>query len=213
MNWFPVAALVCLGLALLVFGRKLGLSDESVNGLVASLIGAAAILTGVLFDRLQRRRDELRACDERHKKLKTLITSELVNLSAGMIDAKRFVDAAVCAAELGHPGSRCDLIGHLPRPMPFTNDLGVELLALNKREIDILATLRVNLVTTEHNMREDAESKLAFNLLAANRIQSMVKHDIKILAEALGEFAPERKFELDGKEPEHATVILARLSE
>lgn len=212
MRWLPVAALVAVGLGLFAFGRHHGLSDEVVGGLVGSLIGAAAILSGVLFDRRQRRLDESQASEERHKKLKALITAELVNLAAGMIDAKRFMDAAVRAAELGHPGPRGDLSSYMPRPMPFTNNLGVELLVLSQREIDVLVTLRVNLITTETSIKEEAESKQAFNLLAAKRIQSGLRHDMSILAEAFREYAPERKFALDDKEAEQASVVLSRLS-
>jgi hypothetical protein len=167
----------------------------------------------VLFDRHQRRRDELHANEERRQKLKALIAAELVNLAAGMIDAKRFIDIAVRAAELSHPGSRGDLSKHLPRPTPFTNNLGVELLSLTKREIDVLTTLRVNLVTTETSITEAAQSKQALDLLTGKKIQSGLQHDLKILAEVFGEFAPERKLVLGDKEPELASVILARLAQ
>jgi hypothetical protein len=147
MSWVPVSALIVVALALLLLGRDHGLPDEVIGGLVGSLIGAAAILSGVLFDRHQRRQDEKRADEERRNKLKALITAELVNLAAGLIEAKRFADFAADAAERGHPeASPRALSGHLPRQMTFTNSLGVALLALSQREIDVLATLRANLV-------------------------------------------------------------------
>jgi hypothetical protein len=213
IGWLPVLILVVSAIALFILGRHHGSSDEVIGGLVGSLIGAAAILSGVLFDRQQRRADEVASRAERHKKLKALIAAELVNVTAGLIDAKRFVDSAIRASRLGHPPDRSDIVRHLPRPMPFTNNLGVELLVLSQREIDVLATLRNNLMATEVSMNEQSESKQAFTFLPAKSIQSGLHHDMRILAEAFGAFAPDRKLSFDEKEPELASALLVRLSQ
>ncbi len=211
-GWLPVVILVIASVLLLALGRHRGLSDDAVGGLVGSLIGAAAILSGVLFDRRQRRADELEEREERHRKLKTIIAAELVNVASGLISAKRFVDAAVHQATFTDPGSKVDLSGQLPRPMPITNNLGVELLILTPREIDVLTTLRSNLTITEASMREETESKQAFGLLASKKIQGGIQHDMGILAEGFAEIAPDRKLALEGRAPELASACLARMS-
>ena len=211
VTWLPVFLLVAAAILLFSFGRHHGLSDEVIGGLVGSLFGAAAILSGVLFDRQQKHADELELKDERRKKLKALVASELVNVACGLIEAKHFADSAVDAANRGHPGASVDLCRYLPRPMPFTNNLGVELLVLSQREIDVLVTLRTNLAMTEASMKKEAESNQVFTWLASKRIQGGISHDMGILAEAFYEFAPERKLALDGKEPELAAALLCRL--
>jgi hypothetical protein len=130
IGWLPVAVLVLAAVLLLALGRHHGLSDETVGGLVGSFIGAAAILSGVLFDRGQRRIDDLESTEERRQKLKALIASELVNVATGMIGAESFVDSALYETSKGPSVPAADFLRHLPRPMLFTDSLGTALLAL-----------------------------------------------------------------------------------
>jgi len=210
--WLPVLVLVAAAALLFGFGRHHGLSDEVIGGLVGSLTGAAAILSGVLFDRQQRRADELEATEARRHKIKALIAAELVNVASGLIGAKDFMDSAAQATRSGSSAPTGDLLRHLPRPMPFTANLGVELLVLSQREIDVLATLRANLTISEASMRDEIDNRQEFGWLVCKRICNGIRHDIGVLAEAFSEFAPTRKLALGGKEPELASALLTRLS-
>lgn len=146
------------------------------------------------------------------KKLKALITAELVSVTAALIDANRFVEAAVRAAELGQTVPSVDLSYYVTRPMPFTTNLGVELLVLSQSEIDALTTLRASLSMTEASMMKEAETKQALTSVASKAIQNGIRQDMRVLAGVFDEFAPERKFAPDGGAPELASVLLRRLS-
>jgi hypothetical protein len=96
--------------------------------------------------------------------------------------------------------------------MPFTDNLGSELLILEQSAIDVLTTLRSNLATTRMIMDEVSLGKRSFGYLAATQLEGSIRHVLKILSEAFEHFAPERKLALMGKDPELATTILRRLS-
>ena len=63
------------------------------------------------------------------------------------------MDAAIGQAQAGGglPPQQ-DLTRESPRPMPFTDSLGAELLLLAQRDIDVLATLRANLAMTKSSI-------------------------------------------------------------
>jgi hypothetical protein len=212
IGWLPVAILAVAAALLFVVGRHHGLSDEVVGGLGGSLIGAAAILSGVLFDRQQRRADDLLSKAEDRRKLKAIIAAELVNVAAGLIGAKNFLDSAVHETSTGRSVPSADLFRHLPRPMPFTDNLGVELLLLSQREVDVLATLCSNLAISKMSIGREIERGETVGWLACKKIQGGVRHDMAILAEAFTELAPERKLTLGGNGPELASTLLARMS-
>jgi hypothetical protein len=100
----------------------------------------------------------------------------------------------------------------MPRPTALVDNLGAELLVLTQNEIDTLTTLKANLTLTGATMADMTQGKRAFGIMAARHLLNAVKHDMSILAQAFDEFAPSRKLQLPGKEPELAATILRRLS-
>jgi len=105
-----------------------------------------------------------------------------------------------------------DLTLYAPRLMPFTDNLGAELLILEQREIDVLTTLRSNLATTRMIMDGVSSGRRSFGLLTATQIAGSIRHALQVLSEAFEHFAPDRKFSLMGNDPELATTILRRQS-
>lgn len=211
-RWLPVVVLVVASVVVFRFGKCYGMSDGLVGGLMSSLIGAAAILSGVLFDRQERQADDSKSKEESHQKLKLLITAEMVNVAAGLMGAQRFVDAAISVTASAPSVPSADFLRHLSRPMPFTENLGIELLTLSKRELDVLTTLRSNLMTADASLLRDVERSGTFGYINSMRIQADVRHNMGLLAEAFIEFAPERKLAVEGNEPELASTLLRRLS-
>jgi len=92
-----------------------------------------------------------------------MIAAELVNLTAGLIGAKHLMDAAIATAQAGGvlPGTY-DFAGDTPRPTPFTDALGAELLILDVTDLDALMTLRGNLAITKMEMDEISSGKRQF---------------------------------------------------
>jgi hypothetical protein len=177
-------------------------------------LGGAALLLGNWINRWNERSKACKDLEERVSKLKAMIVAELVNVAFGLIDAKEMMDAAVRTAQAGGglPNNE-DLTRYAPRLMPFTDNLGSELLILEQRGIDVLATLRSNLATTRMSMDEVSSGRRSFGLLTALQLDGSIRHDMKILSEAFENFAPERKLGFMEKDPQHATTILRRLSQ
>ncbi len=188
-------------------------SNEAIATLVGALFGGAALLLGNWISRLNERQKSYKDLEERVSKLKAMIAAELVNVACGLIDAKEMMDASLSTAKVrGSLPKNADLTRYAPRLMPFTDNLGSELLILAQREIDVLTTLRSNLATTRMIMDEVSSGRRAFGLLTVTQLEGSIRHDMKILSEAFENFAPERKFSLMGKDPEFAITILRRLS-
>jgi hypothetical protein len=188
-------------------------SAEAIATLVGALFGGAALLLGNWINRWNERRKACKEMEERVSKLKAMIAAELVPVAWGLIGAKEMMDAAVRTAKAGGslPNNE-DLTRYAPRPMPFTDNLGSELLILDQRGIDVLTTLRSNLAITRMSMDEVSSERRSFGLLTAMQLEGVIRHDMKILSEAFEHFAPERKFALGEKDPEFATTILRRLA-
>jgi hypothetical protein len=186
-------------------------SAEAIATLVGALFGGAALLLGNWIKRWNERRKACKDLEERVSKLTAMIAAELVNVACGLIDAKEMMDAAVTTAKAGGslPNNE-DLTLYAPRLMPFTDNLGSELLILEQRGIDVLATLRSNLAITRISMDK---ARRSFGLLKAMQLGNVIRQDMKILSEAFEHFAPEHKFALGEKDPEFATAILRRLSQ
>ncbi len=71
--WLPVLLLAVGAVALIVWiAMHGGLSEASLGALLGALIGAAAILGGVLLDRGQGRMEAARAAKQRREKLRKL---------------------------------------------------------------------------------------------------------------------------------------------
>lgn len=189
-------------------------SAEAIATLVGALFGGAALLLGNWINRWNERSKACKDLEKRVSKLKAMIAAELVNVACGLIDAKEMMEAAVRTAQAGGglPNNE-DLTRYAPRLMPFTDNLGSKLLILEQREIDVLTTLRSNLATTRMIMDEVSSGRRSFGLLTATQLDGSIRHDMKILSEAFEHFAPERKLALMGKDPQHATTILRRLSQ
>ncbi|MEM5405126.1 hypothetical protein [Paraburkholderia unamae] len=189
------------------------LDVDAVATLSGALFGGAAILLGNWTNRYGER---IRAAEERQERgdvLKKLIAAELVNVAAGLFDANEIVDSAVQTREAGgHVPDRFDMTSYLPREMPFTDNLGVELLVFEHPVIDALATLRGNLVLTRRAMQAVTEGRAAFGLIQAKSLSASIKHDMAILAEAFNNVAPNRKVQLGDGPAELAVDILNRLS-
>ena len=208
--WVPVLLLAGGAVAIIVWtALRGGPSEGSLGALLGALIGAAAILGGVLIDRGQGRAEAARAAAERREKLKSLITAELVSVAGGLFEAADFVGTVVRSPRTNV--SSGDLADYVNRPMPFTTDLGAELLALSPREIDLISMLRSGLSETETLMLKEKNPTAPVSLAALQAILSGIRRDMRLLADAFEAFAPERTLMLDGGTPERAGAFLRRL--
>lgn len=209
-RWLPVFLLAAGAVALIgwiaVHG---GLSEGSLGALLGALVGAAAILGGVLIDRGQGRGEAARAAAERRDKMKSLITAELVSVAGGLFEAADFVGTVVRSPRTNV--SSGDLADYVNRPMPFTTALGAELLALSPREIDQISMLRSGLSQTETLMLKEKNPTAPVSPAALQAILSGIRRDMRLLADAFEAFAPERTLTLDGETPERASTLLRRL--
>jgi hypothetical protein len=198
--------LVASGVSTLVY-----VVNPAAMGLGGSLIGAGIGLVGHWFNRLYQRlaKDKKDAAEIR--KIKALVTAELVNVSFGLIGAERtlagLVKAIYAGASVGN-----EVFGLSPRPTPRSSGMSSELLLLTEREIDVLATLESNLALTRLAVDEAANGLSTMSSLTAQRILGHVRGDMELLRQAFECFAPERKFQLEDGKPELATEILGRIS-
>lgn len=205
--------LVCLFLLAASWGTLKYVQGESGAALAGALIGAFAVLVGNWINRRNelRRRNEHRA--EQVKNIKTLIAAELVNVAFGLIGAERTLSGYVSSFQAGAASqARCDLTYLSPRLMPRTTNLSGELLLLEVRDIDVLATLESNMAITRRNMDEVTQGERLFSLLSAQQLLGMVHNNMDLLAQAFECFAPARKFQLEDGKLELATEKLRRLS-
>lgn len=149
----------------------------------------------------------------RRTQLKTLIAAEMVNVAAGLIDAKSLVDAALTTLNAGgHVPDQTNLSSYLPRPMPFSDSLGAELLTLESPATDALATLRSNLAITRMTMESISLGRERFGLLTIIALANGLGHDMAVLADAFEHIAPTRQLAFLGQQAELATAILRRMS-
>lgn len=197
---------VAIGLVLAVC-RPWELDQAAAATLAGALFGGAAVVLGNGLNRWgdwRKRKDRVRS-------LKTLIAAELVDVACGLLPAKEVMDAAITSAQAGADITTPPIWSLCwPHPMPFTWGLGMELLALDQPAIDALATLRSNLATTRSLMNQCAGAP--FGPLKATSLSTSLGQSMKVLSEAFMHIAPDRKFQLPGKQPELATSILDRAS-
>lgn len=155
-----ICALLVIAAGLLLYGYDMRSTEgAAIATLVGAMFGGAAVLLGNWINRWNDRQVARKAQEAQVTKLKALIASELVNVAAGYLGARDTMAAAVTQTALlkeqgGSPPRREDLSRDTPRPMPFTDRLGAELLFLEQREIDVLSTLRANLALTRMSMEE-----------------------------------------------------------
>lgn len=208
--WLLVLLLAAGAVALIAWiGLHGGLSEGSVGALLGALIGAAAILGGVLIDRGQGRAEAARAAAERREKLKSLITAELVSVAGGLFEAADFVGTVIRSphARVSSEG----LVDYVTRPVPFTSGLGAELLALSPQEIDLISMLRSGLSQTETLMLKEKNPSATVPMPLLYAIATGIHRDMRLLADVFEAFAPERTLVLDGGMPEPASTLLHRL--
>jgi hypothetical protein len=182
---------------------------EAGAALAGAFIGAFAVLVGNWINRRNelRRREEQRV--EQIAKTKSLVTAELVNVATGMIGAEDTLSGFVRAFLTGAATHERYDLGYLsPRLMPRTTALSNELLLLDTRTIDVLATLESNMAISKRTMDEVTRGERPFSLLSAQQIVGMVRHDMGILAQAFDQFAPTRQLQLPGQQPQLAGTIL-----
>ncbi|HTR24385.1 MAG TPA: hypothetical protein VMI10_10400 [Terriglobales bacterium] len=213
-----VVVLVAFGFWLLTgHSEILGLNPKpdaaAVATLVGALFGGAAILLGNWINRYNERKRAASDLRQRRTKLKALIAAELVDVFAGLIGTKELLDAALSTLNAGgHVDDQLDMTWIMPRNMPFTERLGVELLTLEQPAIDALVTLRSNLAITRKDMVAVTEGRERFGLLRITALSRGVAHGMAVLAKAFELIAPDRKLALQGQPPELAIAILNRMA-
>ena len=196
----------------LMYWQNNRLDAAAVSTLAGALFGGAAVLLGNWINRANEWRRAAEELDERRAKLKMLIAAELVNVAAGYLSTKRLIDSAL-ESLYSTGGSLPDhaiLTQYLPRDMPLTNGLGIELLTLEKTAIDALVTFQSNLTITRMRMEEAASGEVHLGLLRLGGIAAGLAHDMGILAECFDHIAPTRKLKLTDKPAELASILLRR---
>jgi hypothetical protein len=183
----------------------LGLTDGVAGSRVGAISGSAAIFIGSSLDKLSACWDSRKALEDRAQGIAKLVTSELGNVAAGLMGSHTFLRQCV-AAHSG--GVSAELRTYLPRSMPLTTGLGAELLNLNAKQIDVLATLFGNMKITHDNFCNLIDLGKSFTLLDVMKLKEAVAADMLILAEAFDHFAPTRKFLLPDKEPQLVAALL-----
>jgi hypothetical protein len=204
--------LLTAGASWLMYWQNNRLDAAAVSTLTGALFGGAAVLLGNWINRANEWRRAAEELDERRAKLKMLIAAELVNVAAGYLSTKRLIDSAL-ESLYSTGGSLPDhaiLTQYIPRVMPLTNGLGIELLTLEKTAIDALVTFQSNLTITRMRMEEAASGEVHLRLLRLGGIAAGLAHDMGILAECFDHIAPTRKLKLTDKPAELANVLLRR---
>ena len=189
-------------------GKAFGFDLPVIGAFTGALVGGAATMLGGLFARLQTTGEK----KSRIKKIKALITAELLNAAVGYIGMQEMLKVALGAFKAGYSVPyRLDLSNEMPRSLPFTSALGTELLRLSGRQIEILSTLEANTAITRKEMGDISAGKRPLELQSGTSLSNGVAHDMEILAEALETIAPSRKLSLSGR-TEIASVILRELA-
>jgi hypothetical protein len=208
--WAAIVGLTALALLVVGIGSAIRLGGDVIGAFAGALISGAGVLLGVTLDRAARRADEQAAIASRIKNVKALITAELVNVTAGLIGAHRFMAGSIRSIEHGASAAVVDLSFYAPRGMPVTATLGSDLLVLSEREIDVLTTLSSSLQLTRDAIAQTGTLACPFGLIQATSLKDGMAHDIGLLAQAFEEFSPDRKLEMPGCSPELASELLRR---
>lgn len=195
-----------------LFVKPVGGNVEASAGLSGALFGSAAVLIGNAINGYYQQSATIEKEAAQVEKIKTLIAAELINIVCGLIDAKRIIDAAIATIDAGGSVSdKLDMARYLPRPMPFTDSLGVEILLLDKKAVDAIATLRSNLEITRKEMNEITAGS-SFRLKVRSLSDSLA-FDSGVLAELLTYIAPNRKLKMESNDERLVVDILREISE
>src|SRR5437588_11132343 len=101
-------------------GQGLKVDPPVIGAFTGALVGAAATMLGGLLARLGARADTASSNEKRRAGIKTLISAELANVSAGYMRLHQRLQAARNALEVGGPVLELqDFSNEMPRPMPL----------------------------------------------------------------------------------------------
>jgi hypothetical protein len=189
-----------------------GFDPAASAALAGALFGGAALLLGNWINRYNESDAAETELEQRRTKLQTLLAAELVNVAASLIDAKRFVDAALATLSAGGSVDQHEDMTWVMPPRPWSDHLDLELLILQRPAIDALVTLRSNLSKTSRAMEAITEGRDSFGWLRAAALSAGLAHDMTVLRKTFEHIAPDRKFVLDGRPPELVTSILQRMA-
>jgi hypothetical protein len=203
-----IEPLVILALAGIGIGfiacQPFGLDATSAASLAGALFGAAAVMLGNLLNRCS----ELKERKKRIKKIKTMITAELVNVTCSVIQAKEIIDKGMpTSTDSSFNLHGLDMRQYQPRPMPFTDDLGINLVELDNRTIDALVTLRSNLLITQEMMISIGNHA---SLSDAQLVSQLLKQNCNDLIKIFQCIAPDHTLTFSGQQPESVIEILKR---
>jgi hypothetical protein len=182
--------------------------SQVVGSLAGAMFAAAAAIASVLMrDQLDEKKRAISKREEsqrrareyqnRLEKIKTLITAELTAVAAALLQVKR----------RGHVFADRDE----PPAMPSTDNLGSELLALEKQQIDALATSRLQLQQTRMIM---ADKTRTGPLTRADEalIRDLMDDDMNALSTLFELIAPSLEIQLPNEEPEIAFRLLRKMA-
>ncbi len=101
----------------------------------------------------------------------------------------------------------------MPRPMPFTEALGTQLLELEEEQIAVLINLNSNLTITSHDIKEISEKRRRFNSLTIQSLMNSILNDINLLSKVYEAISPQYKLIFyQNKKPELAYKALNRIA-
>jgi hypothetical protein len=215
LRFLPVllAVILVVGAVLVVLnGACLGLTDnaagatENVAGALAgAMIGAAGIFIGSSLDKLSVWWNARADLEDRSQKIRTLVTVELANVASGLIATNAHLQNCISA---GAALPLSDLRAHRPLPMPLTEGLGVELLNLSLKQVDVVSTLLCNIRRTGQNVGDLIELNRDLHPLQTVTLKNAVSSDMEILSQVFEQIAPNRRLSLQGQAPQLAVTLL-----
>lgn len=208
LRFLPVllAVILVVGAVIVVLnGACLGLTDNVAGALSGAIIGAAGIFIGSSLDKLSAWWNARADLEDRSQKIRTLVTAELANVASGLIATNAHLRNCISA---GAALPLSDLRAHRPLPMPLTEGLGVELLNLSLKQVDVLSTLLCNIRRTGQNFGDLIELNLDLQPLQTVTLKNAVSFDMEILSEVFEQIAPNRQLSLQGQKPQLAVTLL-----
>jgi hypothetical protein len=181
-------------------------------GLAGALFGGAAILFGNWINRMYEARRAVEDLGRRRSSLRKLIAAELVTTAVGYLNAKRETATSLSPGASHVAGVFAPVLSaigqNLPRSLALTGSLGTELLILEESAIDALITFQGCLAMTRMNVDHALERGPLVSRLVVMGIDSLVAHDMGLLAECFEKIAPTRKMQMPDKQPELASELL-----
>jgi hypothetical protein len=208
---FLVAAILLGVVVYLMWWQNNRLDAGAVSTLAGALFGGSVLLLGNGIIGINERVEAAELLSQRRAKLQTLITAELANLASDLLSVKMRVNNALETIRSNRGGTfaRSHFSRNLPADLPLTMSFGTELLILDAKALDALATLHANLAMSRVGLSGDPN--LQVGLLPLGTLAATLGHDMEILAECFEHIAPTRKLQLDHS-PELASAILRRVA-